>query len=143
MEVEPSLPACQQLVAVLGLGLGSTAKLASFKVGRVGAEDEAELDAESGSTANLARRIPTGWPFPLLLPATWGLFKENGWTVATFLGRTPCSMTLSRTPSITVLAASLPEPTEASSSPRSGNSVVSVLSESKNDSKGRSIGSSS
>lgn len=126
--VEPSLD-CQQVVEVLGLGwagLGSTAKLASFKVGRSGAGDDAEEEEEeeSGSTANLARRIPspaeTDW---LLLPGTCGLFRENGWTVATFRGRTPCSMTQSSTLSITVLAASPPEPTEASSRPRSGNSV--------------------
>ena len=128
--MEPSLD-CQQLVEVVGLGLGSTAKLASFKVGRTGAEDDAaeEEEEESGSTANLARRIPsptgTDWLLvPLLLPGTCGLFRENGWTVATFLGRTPCSMTQSSTLSITVLAASLPDPTEASSRPRSGNSVV-------------------
>ena len=123
--VEPSL-ACQQLEELeemagplLGplLGpLGSTAKLASFKVGRAGAGagDEPEEEAESGSTANLARRNPSGGLVPLL-------FRENGWTVATFLGRTPCSTTQSSRPSITVLAASLPEPTEASSRPRSGN----------------------
>ena len=84
--MEPSLD-CQQVVEVLGLGwawLGSTAKLASFKVGRTGAGDDAEEEEEeSGSTANLARRIPTptdtDWLLlPLLLPGTCGLFRENG-----------------------------------------------------------------